>query len=85
MNISIQNRVCVCVLSRLSRIWKEELEKHGPENAKFVRAVWRFNRFPMILAAILMITACVLAYVGPVRRGCLFCDDIEFHNESNHH
>ncbi|XP_037553547.1 multidrug resistance-associated protein 9 [Nematolebias whitei] len=50
---------------RLQRLWEEEVEKKGLEDASLVRTVLRFQRTRLILSVVIGILAMVAAFFGP--------------------
>lgn len=54
------------LLCRLYRLWEEEVEKVGQENASLVKVILRFQRTRMIASVLVGILAMVAVFVGPV-------------------
>lgn len=57
------------LLSRLQRLWEEEVSRHGSEKASVPRVMLRFQRTRIILDVLLGCCFGILSMLGPVSGG----------------
>lgn len=47
-------------------MWKNEVNRHGMEDASLKRVVWKFTRSRVLVNIVLYLTSLVFGFMGPV-------------------